>query len=103
MLYMDDALKLVLQGAEITAASTLTVLHRGVLAASYPPGGKTWIEGQRMFNEKIIVSFQVGNQIQKSILQYSAGDINPFRAWQQMIAPVRKTALANARRLSGPG
>ena len=101
-LAMMDAYKVSLMAMEMLSSAFSTIaLRNNMWLTQSPTSAKMMEENQSMVTEKLQAGMEVGLEMQKNLLNMSAGKFYPW--WvtgRRVLKPLHKRTTANSRRLS---
>ena len=82
-----------------TACLQMIALRAEMMATHSPLSVRLISENIIMGTEKISASLEVYSQIQSAADDFCYGRFDPLTAWENMLRPINKKAMNNARRL----
>lgn len=83
------------------AACLQTIALRAQMMATHSPLSTTVInETVIMGTEKLSASLEIYSQMQSATEDFYHSRLDPLSAWENMLRPINKKAVSNARRLS---
>ena len=83
-----------------TACLQTISLRTELLSSNSPLSHKVITENVKMSTEKVAATFEIYTQLQASTYDLYQGKFNPLTAWENVLEPINKKAIGNARRLS---
>ena len=83
-----------------TACLQTISLRTELLSNNSPVSSKVMTENLKMSTEKVAASLEVYAQLQACAYDMYLGKYNPLTTWENILKPVNKKAINNAKRLS---
>ena len=83
-----------------TACMQTITLRTEMMSTHSPLSARVMNENVIMGTEKISASLEIYSQLQSSAHALYYGKFDPLIAWENMLRPINKKAIKNARRLS---
>lgn len=101
MKIMNEYLRLNQLSMQTWSACLQTIsLRTELLSNNSPLSSKVMTENVKMSTEKMAASLEIYSQMQASAYDLYRGKYDPLTAWENILKPVSKKAISNAKRLS---